>query len=179
MERFFTVVTGNTLDAHESFIKRLTARGGLSEVKSTAESDVILVFCPIVSRAGTDIEAALKQIQIGKPVILVVLHHTFNPDSIVSDSSKVVTREDVILTVDCLFHESKGGLLDCPRNNEAAENILKKLNIRTNLHESQNNSEADSSICRRLLEWLRAVCCCCCCCCCPHRPPQKQYSLLK
>ena len=64
----------------------------------------------------------------GKPVILVVLHHTFNPDYTVPDSSRLVTREDVILTVDCLFHESQG-LLECPRNEAAVKEILKKLNI--------------------------------------------------
>uniref|UniRef100_A0A673VXQ3 Uncharacterized protein n=1 Tax=Salmo trutta TaxID=8032 RepID=A0A673VXQ3_SALTR len=92
------------------------------------ESDVILAFCPIVSRAGTDVEAALQQIPAGKPAILVVLHHTFNPDYTVPDSSRLVTRGDVILTVDCLFHESKG-LLKCPHNQEAIEKILKRLDI--------------------------------------------------
>ncbi|KAK6325537.1 hypothetical protein J4Q44_G00048790 [Coregonus suidteri] len=100
-----------------------------TEVKSPVESDVIMAFCPIVSRAGTDIEAALQQIPTGKYVILVVLHHTFSPDFTVPDSSRLVTRSDVKLTVDCLFHESQGGLLDCPRNDAAVRTILKRLNI--------------------------------------------------
>jgi hypothetical protein len=36
--------------------------GGFTEVMSPEQSDVIMAFCPIVSRAGTDIEAALQQI---------------------------------------------------------------------------------------------------------------------
>uniref|UniRef100_A0A674DAY5 Uncharacterized LOC115174763 n=1 Tax=Salmo trutta TaxID=8032 RepID=A0A674DAY5_SALTR len=96
----------------------------------TEQSDVIMAFCPIVSRAGTDIEAALQQIPDGKDVILVVLHHVFNPDCTVPDSSRLVTRSDVILTVDCLFHESKGGLLNCPRNKAAVGNILNRLNMK-------------------------------------------------
>lgn len=64
----------------------------------------------------------------GKPAILVVLHHTFNSDYTVPDSSRLVTREDVILTVDCLFHESKG-LLECPRNKEAIRKILDRPEI--------------------------------------------------
>ncbi|CAB1342912.1 unnamed protein product [Coregonus sp. 'balchen'] len=121
-------VAGNTLGSHEGITQQLTATTTGTEVTSQEESDVILVFCPIVSRAGTDIEAALQQIPVGKPVILVVLHHTFNPDYTVPDSSRLVTRGDVILTVDCLFHESKG-LLECHRNEEAVKEILKKLNI--------------------------------------------------
>uniref|UniRef100_A0A8C8HSB8 Uncharacterized protein n=1 Tax=Oncorhynchus tshawytscha TaxID=74940 RepID=A0A8C8HSB8_ONCTS len=97
-----------------------------AEGSSTEECDVILAFCPIVSRAGTDIEAALEQIPAGKPVILVVLHHTFDPDYTVPDSSRLVTRGDEILTVDCLFHENQG-LLECPRNESVLKDILKKL----------------------------------------------------
>ncbi|XP_064847145.1 uncharacterized protein LOC135557623 isoform X2 [Oncorhynchus masou masou] len=126
MGKFFTVVTGNTLGSHEKLINRLASKRHLTEVTSLEESDVILAFCSIVSRAGTDIEAALQQIPAGKPVILVVLHHTFNPDYTVPDSSRLVIRGDVILTVDCLFHENQG-LLECPRYEEAIENILKSL----------------------------------------------------
>ena len=64
----------------------------------------------------------------GKPVILVVLHQTFDPDYTVPNSSRLVTRGDVILTVDCLFHENQG-LLKCPRNESVFKDILKKLDI--------------------------------------------------
>ncbi|XP_031693089.1 uncharacterized protein LOC109900773 isoform X2 [Oncorhynchus kisutch] len=123
--RYYTITTGNTMDSHIQFTRQL---GGFTEVMSPEQSDVIMAFCPIVSRAGTDIEAALQQIPEGKDVILVVLHHFFNPDCTVPDSSRLVTRSDVILTVDCLFHENKGGLLNCPRNKAAVGNILNRLN---------------------------------------------------
>ncbi|XP_064882411.1 uncharacterized protein LOC115139381 isoform X3 [Oncorhynchus nerka] len=126
-ETFFTILTGNTLRSHEEINRCLTAKG-LTEVTSLEESDVILAFCPIVSRAGTDVEAALQKITAGKPVILVVLHHTFDPDYTVPDSSRLVTRGDVILTVDCLFHESKG-LLKGPRNEDAIRKILDRPEI--------------------------------------------------
>ncbi|XP_045062289.1 uncharacterized protein LOC121536066 isoform X2 [Coregonus clupeaformis] len=127
--KYFTVETGSTLESHIQFMRRLNTTRCFTEVKSPVESDVIMAFCPIVSRAGTDIEAALEQIPTGKYVILVVLHHTFSPDFTVPDSSRLVTRSDVKLTVDCLFHESQGGLLDCPRNDAAVRTILKRLNI--------------------------------------------------
>ncbi|KAM9396932.1 uncharacterized protein ACWYII_032479 isoform 7-T7 [Salvelinus alpinus] len=128
--KYYTVATGNTLDSHIQFMRQFnnTTRC-FTEVELLVESDVIMAFCPIVSRAGTDIEAALQQIPTGKDVILVVLHHTFNPDYTVPDSSRLVTRSDVILTVDCLFHESQRGLLDCPHNDAAVSVILRKLNI--------------------------------------------------
>ncbi|XP_029589466.1 uncharacterized protein LOC115174763 isoform X4 [Salmo trutta] len=148
MVRFFIFVVGNTLGAHVDLTRHLVIRGGCTEVMSQEESDVIMAFCPIVSRAGTDIEAALQQIPADKPVILVVLHHTFNPDYTVPDSSRLVTRGDVILTVDCLFHERQG-LLECHHNEAAVKEILKKLNI---------HPETDSgSVCMGL---LMMVCSC-------------------
>ncbi|XP_010903251.1 uncharacterized protein LOC105030842 [Esox lucius] len=127
-KKFITILTGNTLGSDKQFIKKLK-KGVLTKAKSPEKANVILAFCPIVSRIGTDIEAAQKQIPVDKPVILVVLHHTSNPDLFVPDSKGQVTREDVVLTVDCLFHESQGGLLDCPRNKEAVSEILKTVKI--------------------------------------------------
>lgn len=57
-----------------------------------------------------------------KPVILVVLHHTFDPEAVVSDSSKFVERKNT-LTVDCLFYEDKG-LLECKRNDKAYKKAI-------------------------------------------------------
>eukprot|EP00063_Salmo_salar_P032996 XP_014007831.1 PREDICTED: uncharacterized protein LOC106575706 [Salmo salar] len=127
--KYFTVETGNTLDSHIQFMRQFnnTTRC-FTEVKSPVESDVIMAFCPIVSRVGTDIEAALQQIPTGKDVVLVVLHHTSNPDYTVPDSSRLVTRSDVILTVDCLFHESQG-LLQSPQNDAAVKQIRQKLDM--------------------------------------------------
>ncbi|CAB1342911.1 unnamed protein product, partial [Coregonus sp. 'balchen'] len=115
--KYYTITTGNTMSSHTQFMRQLG--GGFTEVMSLEESDVVMAFCPIVSRAGTDIEAALQQIPVGKHVILVVLHHTFHPDYTVPDSSRLVTKGDIMLTVDCLFHESQGGLLECHHNEEA------------------------------------------------------------
>nr|XP_024001229.1 uncharacterized protein LOC112079529 isoform X2 [Salvelinus alpinus] len=144
--KYYTVATGNTLDSHIQFIRQLnnTTRC-FTEVELLVESDVIMAFCPIVSRAGTDIEAALQQIQTGKDVILVVLHHTFNPDYTVPDSSRLVTRSDVILTVDCLFHESQGGLLECPHNDAAVSRILRKLNIQPKVANPNSRFREDHS----------------------------------
>ncbi|KAL7838637.1 hypothetical protein AOLI_G00270410 [Acnodon oligacanthus] len=119
--KIFSCATGKTLGSHEDFVKSLCKqRPTLQEVLTVEDCDVALVFVPVVSRAGTDIEAALKKLSAvptTKPAVLVVLHHTFDPDSTVPDSSRAVNREKT-LTVDCLFHEDKG-LLQCNKNGEA------------------------------------------------------------
>ncbi|XP_078145922.1 uncharacterized protein LOC144542743 isoform X2 [Centroberyx gerrardi] len=68
----------------------------------------------------------MDAIPVGKPVILVVLHHTFNKDISVPNSSGLVTRHNVILTVDCLFYEIEG-LLDCPRNDAAITEVMRSV----------------------------------------------------
>ncbi|XP_036420269.1 uncharacterized protein LOC118803857 isoform X2 [Colossoma macropomum] len=125
--KYLTIVAGETLNSHKDFNKRLQREvSGLQEVSEKKECDVILLFCPVVSRAGTDIKAALKKlhnIPDSKPAVLVVLHHTFEPECTVPDSSRAVTREKT-LTVDCLFYEDKG-LLQCRKNDEAIEQVKK------------------------------------------------------
>ncbi|KAL1022068.1 hypothetical protein UPYG_G00021790 [Umbra pygmaea] len=131
---YYIVTTGKTLDCHSQLVRQLhqnSTRRYFTEVKTPAESDVILAFCPIVSRAGTDIEVALEKIPTGYRVILVVLHHVFDPDYTVPDSRSIVTRNDIILTVDCLFHGSQGGLLQCPRNDSAVRRIQSILDLQT------------------------------------------------
>ncbi|XP_046891595.1 uncharacterized protein LOC124477682 isoform X3 [Hypomesus transpacificus] len=126
MNKFYTLVAGDTRGCHVEINGNLTSRG-LTEVMAPADCDVIMAYCPVVSRLGTDLKAAMERIPDGKPVILVVLHHTFNPDYTVPDCSRHVTRSDVILTVNCLFHDSKGGLLKCSQNDKAVAEILNCL----------------------------------------------------
>ena len=61
--KIFSCVTGKTLGSHEDFVRSLCRRRAtLQEVPTVEECDVVLVFCPVVSRAGTDIEAALQKL---------------------------------------------------------------------------------------------------------------------
>lgn len=56
-------MTGTTLEAHKTF-KRILHKEivSLKEVSSEADSDVILVFCPIVSSIEHNIKAALQKL---------------------------------------------------------------------------------------------------------------------
>lgn len=54
------MVTGNDMNCHKDFLRNL----GISPQDanySVDQSDVTIAFVPVVSRAGTDIEAALKK----------------------------------------------------------------------------------------------------------------------
>ncbi|RXN13687.1 hypothetical protein ROHU_018035 [Labeo rohita] len=128
--KVFVTLAGKADQCHEEFIAILKNRiENLSVVHTVDETDIILVFCPIVSRVGSDIEAALKcctdSVHTQKLTVLVVLHHTFDPDKVVLDSSKFVNRTD-ILTVDYLFYEDTG-LLKCQKNSDADDKVVNWL----------------------------------------------------
>ncbi|XP_076145044.1 uncharacterized protein LOC143127428 isoform X2 [Alosa pseudoharengus] len=138
--KFFTIVIGNTQNHHEP-LKRMLINKGLTEVHNVENCDVILAFCVIVSRVGTDMEAALKEIPDSKPAVLVVMHHTFDPDHVTPNTSRFVRDKE---TVDILFHEDKG-ILSCPRNRQAENTMVEmvcvcaKLNSPGSLPQEKNN----------------------------------------
>ncbi|KAL6461358.1 hypothetical protein MHYP_G00295020 [Metynnis hypsauchen] len=124
--KYFMRAEGKPFDSHIRFLERLTARLQLREVSSEEESDVIIAFVAVTTRAGTDIQAALQQIpETPRPVVLVVLHHTFDRCFVTPVSRLGVTRTDVF-TVDCLFHEDQG-LLGCERNDVALKEVSDHL----------------------------------------------------
>ncbi|XP_066511297.1 uncharacterized protein [Hoplias malabaricus] len=124
--KYFMTAHGQTFTSHLTFLERLSNHLRLREVYSLDESDIVISFVAIVSRAGTDIEAALQAMpQTTKPVVLVVLHHTFDPGFITVDSRLSVNRENVF-TVDGVFHEDRG-LLRCRRNDEALRAVTDYL----------------------------------------------------
>ncbi|XDV20472.1 hypothetical protein PO909_025795, partial [Leuciscus waleckii] len=135
--KYFIIETGKSYNLREQILHQLLRqRPGLKEVHSVNKCDVILVFCTIFSRAGTDIDAALNQLNscsAFKPAIFIVLHHTFDSEKTIPDSSSYVTRENT-LTVDCLFHEDLG-LLKCNRNEEALTQIVNFFNPQVHLFE--------------------------------------------
>ncbi|KAI4899875.1 hypothetical protein NFI96_012077 [Prochilodus magdalenae] len=126
--KFVLRVQGNPLYSHMNFLDRLKERLQLSEVYSVDQSSVIIAFVAIESRVGTDIAAALQEIPSTQPVVLVVLHHTFDPNFVAPDSRYCTADNgrDEVFTVDCLFHEDKG-LLRCERNDWALKVVTDYL----------------------------------------------------
>ncbi|XP_072544992.1 uncharacterized protein [Salminus brasiliensis] len=158
--KFLSCVSGKTLGSDEGFIRKLIdGKPGLKEVSTVEECDVILAFCPVASRAGTDIESALKKLQQlseTKPAVLVVLHHTSDLEAMVPDSSRSVDRGNT-LTVDCLFHEDRG-LLQCSRNQRALEKVTQWIKPqKTQDKTTQIPDEVDEEISRKTSPDLRLV----------------------
>ncbi|KAK2819931.1 hypothetical protein Q7C36_021577 [Tachysurus vachellii] len=122
--KFHILVTGNDLNCHKHILKSL---GIKDEGISMDQCDVIIAFVPIVSRAGTDIQAALQMIPESRPAVLVALHHTFDSDYIAPDSRRNIDRSN-IFSVDMLFYENVG-LLNSFKNTKALEETTKHLQI--------------------------------------------------
>uniref|UniRef100_A0A9J7X4Y4 Fibronectin type-III domain-containing protein n=1 Tax=Cyprinus carpio carpio TaxID=630221 RepID=A0A9J7X4Y4_CYPCA len=144
----FSILTGKTANSHKHIISTLQYRiEDMREVGTVDESDIILVFCPVVSRAGTDIDQALDIFNHNtgsKLAVLVVLHHTFDKEKMVPDSSRCVNRTD-ILTVDCLFYEDTG-LLKCQKNSDAVDKVVnwlrqqgRQTGVKIRLHQNFTN----------------------------------------
>ncbi|KAK3527556.1 hypothetical protein QTP86_026644 [Hemibagrus guttatus] len=120
----FEVVPERLCAPCEQFRKRIKEiRKSMAISTNLIECKAVLFYVPIVSRAGTDIGAALQELDKykDKHIALVVLHHTFDRELIVPDSSRNV-RRDKTITVDCLFSEDEG-LFKCHRNDEAIKKV--------------------------------------------------------
>ncbi|KAG7233441.1 hypothetical protein INR49_006737 [Caranx melampygus] len=127
--KVYVQVTGQTSGAHETILDQLMTH---MEITNNMENSyIVIVFCPIGSRAGSDVAAAMGNLPVSwrqKPVVLVLMHHTRDPDYSVGRK----WSEDypgVELGVHVLFHETQPGLLPCDRNYEAVkqiQHVLKK-----------------------------------------------------
>ncbi|XP_050961215.1 uncharacterized protein LOC127162482 [Labeo rohita] len=125
---YFILLPGKTFKSAEDIIKDVLEQLSGQQVFNAEKCDAILVFCFIVSRAGTDIDAALNGLNTlseSKPAVFMVLHHTFDPEKAVLDSSRYVTRKNT-LTMDCFFNEDKG-LLECVKNRDVDKRIRQWL----------------------------------------------------
>ncbi|XP_072307478.1 uncharacterized protein [Eucyclogobius newberryi] len=123
------IVSGNTLNRHKDVLAQLKSNGPdclhLQEAQRDEDSQVTIVFCPVVSRVGTDVETALRCITDDKPVILVTMHH--NHTAFAAPFVRHDLCYNVVLKVDVFFHDTVPGILKLPQNNEAISKIQTKL----------------------------------------------------
>lgn len=127
----FLLITGQTHGAHEQILHQLKAQGPkvtLSE--DPQQCDFIFLICPILTRVRSNVEEAFRKIPDtarGKPVILVLLHHTRKVEHVLKESRWKEEYNNIVLEVQALYHESQNGLLqNCPRNQEAIQTLLRK-----------------------------------------------------
>ncbi|XP_031693080.1 uncharacterized protein LOC109900772 isoform X2 [Oncorhynchus kisutch] len=120
-------VCGKTLNTHLALMKQVDdlAVGLKREETRPEDCQVIIAFCPITSRVGTDIDVAMSKVQSNKDVILVVMHHTFDHCFVTSQRS-ASHYINIVEEVNVLFHDSMG-LLRCETNDKAVTLIHKAL----------------------------------------------------
>lgn len=188
------------MDIVQSDFKKILRRkvSGLKEVTSPEQCQAILFFCPIISRAGTDIDAAmdhLKRVKASTPVIMVILHPTFELEKIISDSNNAIKRENTF-AVDCLFYETV--LHTCQKNEEAIDKtakFFKSKNLTSycclNNHGNPNlSTDQDAENCPLVGDGGSGLnsrqddtCCLCCirriCCCCPFCACRTFFAFLR
>ncbi|XP_047457083.1 uncharacterized protein LOC125017696 isoform X2 [Mugil cephalus] len=125
-----TVTTGETFGADQVLLRRVNCEELLLERTDRQRCDVIILFCPIISRVGSDVDAAMSGMSVsagGKPVILVLMHHTRKVNYSTPEKNWSETFENVVLDVDVLYHETVRGLLECPKNQETVNQIQRQL----------------------------------------------------
>ncbi|KAJ0063539.1 hypothetical protein NL108_003844 [Boleophthalmus pectinirostris] len=112
-----TVIAAETYGAHEKILKLVNAREHLTDY------EWVLLFCPVISRIQTDVEAALAAIPEKakeKKIVLVLMFHTTDVDY----STKTrLNFQNVALTVKVLYHKSTNGYFKCDKNNQAIEQL--------------------------------------------------------
>ncbi|XP_073672486.1 uncharacterized protein [Garra rufa] len=117
-------VCGRTLDAHKQIFRQLR---GVQESEYW-DCQLILAFCPVVSRAGTDIEEALKKIPADKPTVLVTLHHTFKHDYACPSFNIGSSQGNLLEHVNVLFHDTSNGVFSCSTNDHAISKLQSVIN---------------------------------------------------
>ncbi|XP_029902537.1 uncharacterized protein LOC115355794 [Myripristis murdjan] len=124
--KYRSVISGKTFGAHDALLHRVQEPGGLKLVEGNlfSEPHITFVFCPISSRHNTDVDAAMKMTSADKPIILVIMHHTYDPNFM---TPRKTDTQNILLEVNVLYHDSAHGLLNCPKNDQAVAQIRETL----------------------------------------------------
>ncbi|XP_056261480.1 uncharacterized protein LOC130187684 [Seriola aureovittata] len=125
--KYKMIVSGKTFGTHHQLMDQVKThfQDGVQFVENSQDFQVIIVFCPISSRVGSDVEAALADVKDDKPIILVLMHHTREVKC--TSSVKPGLHVNVVFQVSVFFHETIPGLLKCKQNDQAVSVIQKEL----------------------------------------------------
>ncbi|XP_038149222.1 uncharacterized protein LOC119788699 [Cyprinodon tularosa] len=128
MVKFKMVVGGKTFDAHLQILDKLrssTQQLMLVESQNNEDCQMAFVFCPVVSRVGTDVEAAMKLVTGDMPVILVLMHHTHEAKPVTTMGTWECNS--VMHHVNVFYHEKARGLITCKENDNAISDLQNVL----------------------------------------------------
>ncbi|XP_023152185.1 uncharacterized protein LOC111586651 [Amphiprion ocellaris] len=121
------IVTGKTFGADEALLKHLNCKELQVKMTDRQGCDIIILFCPITSRVGSDVELAMTKVSGEERVILILMHHTRDVDYSTAAKRWSETFSNVVFDVSVLYHETVPGLLKCLKNMEAISGIRKEL----------------------------------------------------
>ncbi|XP_062825139.1 uncharacterized protein LOC134295697 [Anolis carolinensis] len=122
--------TGKTGGCEKEFLKKVSE--GLSKIHLKPEryqegsGHFLLVFCPVASRMGTDMENALEGLQGEPKAVLVVMHHISKECNLFVDTKVKAHHPAVVCTVHVRFTIQEG-FYACPMNEEAVANVAEVL----------------------------------------------------
>ncbi|MEQ2268580.1 hypothetical protein XENORESO_005656 [Xenotaenia resolanae] len=100
------------------------------EETSVDECSLIIIFSPVILRRTSDVKSAIEDTRVsssGKPVILVLMHHTRDVDYSTAGFNWCEELKNVVLHVHVFYHDSVNGLLECRQNTGAIEAIQQEL----------------------------------------------------
>ncbi|KAM4529238.1 uncharacterized protein V3H82_027420 [Fundulus diaphanus] len=140
--KYKMVVSGQTFNAHNQILEKLKSSAqhlNLVETQSSEDCQIVFVFCPISSRTGTDVDAAMKMVTGDKPVILVLMHHAHEAKH-VTPMGTWHHNPKIVHHVNVFYHETMRGLIDCKENNGAISGIRTELIKYGGQAEPGNNS---------------------------------------
>ncbi|MED6240634.1 hypothetical protein ATANTOWER_024714 [Ataeniobius toweri] len=125
--KYKMVVSGKTFDAHLQILEQLKSSAQhLNLVESNDDCQIVFVFCPIVSRIGTDVEAAMKMVIGYEPVILVLMHHAHEAKHVPTMATWYCTP-NILQHFNVFYHERMRGLITCKENDVAISGIQNEL----------------------------------------------------
>nr|XP_008121922.1 PREDICTED: uncharacterized protein LOC103281671 [Anolis carolinensis] len=119
-------VTGRTGDCEHQFLKKVSDRVSRHLIhlkKDDFSAHFLLVFCPVVSRMGTDMDGALEGLNSEtKKTILVLLHHMPKEITRHMDTKQQAHHPAVVRTVHTRYTLEEG-LYDSQVNKEAVDDV--------------------------------------------------------
>ncbi|XP_047243915.1 uncharacterized protein LOC124881954 isoform X1 [Girardinichthys multiradiatus] len=125
--KYKMVVSGKTFDAHLQILEQLKRSAQqLNLVESNDDCQIVFVFCPIVSRIGTDVEVAMKMVTGYEPVMLVLMHHAHEAKHVPTMATWYCSP-NILQHFNVFYHEKMRGLITCKENDVAISAIQNEL----------------------------------------------------
>lgn len=124
--KIHVVTSGETFGAHNDLLNQLGKKLVLLPTDRQRKS-ITMLFCPITSRVGSDVEAAMSSVLGDQNVILVLMHHSRDETYSTAGTDWSEMYPNITLSVHVLFHETVPGLLPCSKNKKAVDKMQEVL----------------------------------------------------